>query len=201
MVSFSRERVQVDHSIILNCDNLEQLANQATSIQTLKEWWSTVKSSINIPKKITPSGPGKFGPLQSVQLHQRTKSMDPSGVKKNKTQPSSGTPNQDRTVLKPILKKKTATFPLNYDIPSVGDLYYASQLSMPKIATMPVPWHHPYPAPMGYYSMDNFHMKDPMYNAPTASPNVPKRQSSLAWNEEVQVMPALSGTKYNRKPV
>lgn len=62
MVRFSRERVQVDHSIILNCDNLEQLANQATSIQTLKEWWSTVKSSINIPKKITPSGPGKFGP-------------------------------------------------------------------------------------------------------------------------------------------
>lgn len=140
-------------------------------------------------------------PLQLVQLHQRTKSMDSSGLKKNKAQSSSGTASQDRTVLKPILKKKTATFPSNFDVPSVGDLYYASQLSMPKMATMPVPWHHPYPAPMGYYSMDNFHMKDPMYNAPTASPNVPKRQSSLAWNEEVQVMPALSGTKYNRKPV
>ncbi|KAI8578465.1 hypothetical protein K450DRAFT_301105 [Umbelopsis ramanniana AG] len=149
-------------------------ANQVTNIQTLKEWWSTVKSSINIPKKIMPSGPG---------------------VKKIKTQSTSG---QQRTVLKPILKKKMATFPPNFDIPSVSDLYYASQLSMPKLET--IPWHHPYAAPMGYYSMDNFHMKDPMYHTPTASPNVPQRKSSLAWNEEVQVVPALSGTKYNRKP-
>jgi hypothetical protein len=123
-------------------------------------------------------------------------------VKKNRTQSISRTPgDQERIVLKPILKKKTATFPSNFDIPSVSDLYYASQLSMPKLATIPVPWHHPYAAPMGYYSMDNFHMKDPMYHAPTASPNVPKRQSSLAWNEEVQVIPVLSGAKYNRKPV
>ncbi|KAI9287916.1 hypothetical protein BC943DRAFT_317380 [Umbelopsis sp. AD052] len=150
----------------------ELSANQVTNIQTLKEWWSTVKSSINIPKKIMPSGPG---------------------VKK--TQSISGT---SRTVLKPILKKKAATFPPNFDIPSVSELYYASQLSMPKLETMPVPWHHPYAAPMGYYSMDNFHMKDPMYATP--SPHVPHRKTSLAWNEEVQVVPALSGTKYNRKP-
>ncbi|KAG2175209.1 hypothetical protein INT44_007697 [Umbelopsis vinacea] len=151
----------------------ELSANQVTNIQTLKEWWSTVKSSINMPKKIMPSGPG---------------------VKK--TQSISGT---SRTVLKPILKKKTATFPPNFDIPSVSELYYASQLSMPKLETMPVPWHHPYAAPMGYYSMDNFHMKDPMYATP--SPHVPHRKTSLAWNEEVQVVPALSGTKYNRKPL
>ncbi|KAH8551565.1 hypothetical protein BGW37DRAFT_494155 [Umbelopsis sp. PMI_123] len=43
-------------------------------------------------------------------------------------------------------------------------------------------------------------MKNPLQDVPMASPNIPNRQTSLAWNEEVEVVPALPRSKYNRKP-
>jgi hypothetical protein len=125
-----------------------------------------------------------------------------SDLLKSKQQYNATAPSRANTTLKPILKKREAVFQSDFDIPDAADLYYASQLSMPKLSSMPVPWVHSYPAPVGYYSLDNFHMREPMYSpAPMAAPNVPKKQTSLAWNEEVEVIPALSGSKYNRKPV
>ncbi|CAO3669354.1 unnamed protein product [Umbelopsis vinacea] len=158
-----------------------QEAQQVTKTQGLKDWWFTFKSSIHIPKKLTSSV---------------------SDLLKSKQQYDATAPSRANTTLKPILKKREAVFQSDFDIPDAADLYYASQLSMPKLSSMPVPWVHSYPAPVGYYSLDNFHMREPMYSpAPMAAPNVPKKQTSLAWNEEVEVIPALSGSKYNRKPL
>lgn len=103
---------------------------------------------------------------------------------------------QPTTTLKPILKKRAAVFPSDFEIPTASELYYASQLSMPKLTN--TPWVHSYPTPVGYYSMDNFHMREYMYGSRSS---ISSRQSSLAWNEEVEIIPALSGSKYNRKPV
>jgi hypothetical protein len=137
----------------------------------MKEWWSAVKSTIHIPGK------------------RKHRQVAPSDVTRRNT-----------TTLKPILKQ-ASSFSNDYDIPHMSELYYASQLSMPKLRTMPVPWLHPYPAPTGYYSMDNFHMQDSMsYPEPAYQQGV-KRQTSVVWNEEVEIIPALSSSKYNRKPV
>ncbi|KAJ2964434.1 hypothetical protein NQZ79_g665 [Umbelopsis isabellina] len=137
----------------------------------VKEWWSTVKSTIHIPKK------------------RKSRQVVPSEFNTRRT-----------AALKPILKK-ASSFSNDYDIPHMSELYYASQLSMPKLKTMPVPWLHPYPAPMGYYSMDNFHIQDSMNYPEPAYQQGLKRQTSVVWNEEVEIIPALSSSKYNRKPL